>query len=245
MKQGIYRSNEFINTFAMLSTLDVWPSRSAILTIEGYFQRVSWLSLKPWALRSSLSCVLHSSEQTCEPVSTEFKHAPVLVFQNLMWWSPMPPPEARRLLWNGHQERAFTAAEWSSNWWSHWLEEFEGAMDADHMFTRLSLPPLAKCMPEELHFRPHTSCLCPLYVLTMWDRILTSLLMIIVSIPPLVRMWSLQSSELTLRWCPPWNILNCKQNIHCWDAAALNPSTTRIDELTMPTYYKQPILNTK
>lgn len=39
----------------------------------------------------------------------------VLVFQNLMHLSAVPPPEARRPFWWGDQPMAFTAAEWSEN----------------------------------------------------------------------------------------------------------------------------------
>ena len=54
-------------------------------------------------------CVFHCSAHTCECVSTELSIAPVVVFQNLMQRSAVPPPR-RALLWNGHHASAFTAA---------------------------------------------------------------------------------------------------------------------------------------
>lgn len=151
-----------MHTWAMNRTLEVWPVSSAIFTIDGYFQRVSWFCVNPWELSNSRSCLLHWREHTWEPVFTEFKQAPVWVFQNLMHWSPPPPPEANKFPWNGHQARAFTAAVWSSSLWSHCVGEFEEAMDLSHMKRRLSFPPLASCCPEADHLSPQTSCWCPL-----------------------------------------------------------------------------------
>jgi len=147
---------------AIYNTLEVWPLSSAIFSIEGYFQRASWFWVKPWELSNSRSFLLHSRAHTCEPVSTEFKHAPVWVFQNLMQWSPPPPPEARRFAWNGHQASAFTAALCSSNLWSQWVGEFEETIVLSHMWITLSLPPLANCCPEGDHLSPQISCWCPL-----------------------------------------------------------------------------------
>jgi hypothetical protein len=56
-----------------------------------------------------------------------------------------------RLLWNGHQARAFIAGMWSSNLCSHWLRPANGtedAIDTSQMWRRLSLPPLANCCPR-------------------------------------------------------------------------------------------------
>ena len=154
--------NFYISTWAMKRTRDVWPVSSAIFTIDGYFHRVSWFCVKPWELRSSRSFLFQSRAQTCEPVSTEFRQAPVWVFQNLMHRSPPPPPEASKLPWKGHHASAFTAAVWSSILWSHCVGEFEDAEDLSQMCSKLSLPPLASCCPEADHFSPHTSCRCPL-----------------------------------------------------------------------------------
>ena len=146
----------------MKRTLDSCPVSSAIFTIEGYFHKVNWYWVNPCELSNSRSLLLHNKEQTSEPVSTEFKHAPERVFQNLMHRSFDPPPEASKLLWKGHQARALTAALWSSSLWSHWVAELEDAIDLSQMWRRLSVPPLASCGPVGDHFRPQTSWLCPL-----------------------------------------------------------------------------------
>lgn len=193
----------------MKRTLDVWPVSLDIFTIDGYFHRMSWFSVKPWELSNSRSCLFHRRAQTCEPVFTEFKQEPVWLFQNLIHMSAPPPPEARRLLWKGHQARAFTAALWSSSLWSHCIGEFEEAIDLSHMKRRLSFPPLANCWPEADHFSPQTPWWCPLYVSIMCSLTLTSLLMIFASIPPVVRMWLFQAREFTRNWWPPLNVRTC------------------------------------
>lgn len=193
----------------MKRTLDVWPVSSAIFTIDGYFQRVSWFWVNPCELSNSRSFLFHNSAHTCEPVSTEFKQAPVWVFQNLMHRSPPPPPDASKLPWNGHQAKALTAAVWSSSLWSGCIGELEEDIDLSHMWRRLSLPPLANCWPEADHFSPQTSWWWPLYVSTIWSLTLTSLLMIRPSIPPVVRMWLFQSNEPTRDPWPPLNVLSC------------------------------------
>lgn len=156
------RKSNLHSTWAMKSTLEVWPVSSAIFTIEGYFQRVSWFWVNPWELSNSLSFLFHSREQTWEPVSTEFKHAPVWVFQNFMDRSPPPPPEASKFPWKGHQARALTAAVCSSSRWSHWVGELEDATDLSQMWRMLSFPPLANCCPDADHFNPQTSWVWPL-----------------------------------------------------------------------------------
>lgn len=195
----------------MKRTLEVWPVRSAIFTIDGYFQRLSWFSVNPWELSNSRSCLFQRRAQTWEPVSTVFKQEPTWVFHNLMHRSSPPPPEASKFPWNGHQARAFTAAVWSSSLWSHWFAELAEAMELSHMKRRLSFPPLANCLPEGDHLSPQTSCWCPLYVSTMCSLTLTSLLMILPSIPPVVSMWLFQASELTRNLWPPLNVLSCKR----------------------------------
>lgn len=194
---------------AMNSTLEVCPLSSAIFTIEGYFHSVSWFCVKPWELSNSLSFLFQSKAQTWDPVSTEFKHAPVWVFQNFIHRSPPPPPVANKLLWKGHQAIALTADVCSSSLWSHCVTEFEEAIDLSHMWRRLSLPPLANCCPEADHFSPHTSWWWPLYVSTIWSLTLTSLLIIRPSIPPVVRMWLFHARDPTLDLWPPLNVLSC------------------------------------
>ena len=72
--------------------------------------RHSWFCEYPCDESSSRSCLFHCSAHTWLCVSTELSIWPVLVFQNLMHRSAVPPPEASRLAWKGHQASAFTAA---------------------------------------------------------------------------------------------------------------------------------------
>ena len=95
----------------MCSTRLVWPVKSAMRAIDGYFHSVSWFWLKPWPLSSSFSCCDHTSEQTCEPVSISLRHAPVDVFQKRMRLSAVPPPDASREAPCGHHATALTAAQ--------------------------------------------------------------------------------------------------------------------------------------
>jgi len=148
----------------MNKTRELCPVSSAVLTIDGYFQSVSWFWVNPWELRSSLSFLFHSNEHTWEPVLTELRQVPVSVFHNLMHRSLSPPPEVSRLLWNGHQARALTAAMWSSKRFTHWFWPGAGvdeAIDRSQMWSRLSLPPLASSRPEPDHLSPQTSWECP------------------------------------------------------------------------------------
>jgi hypothetical protein len=39
-------------------------------------------------------------------------------------------------------------------------------MDASQRQRRFSFPPLARVLPSSFHLRPHTSWVCPTYVLT-------------------------------------------------------------------------------
>lgn len=115
-----------------------------------------------------MSFLFQSSVDTCDTVSTELRHAPMLVFQNLMHPSSVPPPDASRLLLNGHHGSALTAAEWSSSLYNHCVRKpaEEDDMDASHRWRRLSLPPLASCCTEPDHLNPHTSFPCLRYVYT-------------------------------------------------------------------------------
>jgi hypothetical protein len=70
----------------------------------------------------------------------------------------------------------------------------------------LSLPPLASCWPSGLHFKPHTSYLCPEKVLIkLWELgALASFVCIWESMDPLDSKWvyvGFQSSELILPLC--------------------------------------------
>ena len=144
---------------ARWSTRAVWPVSSFTLAMLGYFHRHSWFWEKPCDDKISFSCGFHSSEQTWEPVSMELSIAPVVVFQNLMQRSAVPPPEARVWACHGHQARALTAARCSVRRW-------RGAVtapdrDESQMQRVLSLLPEASAVPSGDHFKPHTSCSWP------------------------------------------------------------------------------------
>lgn len=170
---------EFDEQFEMISqrlTLAVWPLNSWIFVIEGYFHKISWFSLNPWDEQISLWCFDQSNEQTCDPVSIEFKTAPELVFQNLIVLSAVPPPLASNPRWNGHHANAFTAALCCVNWslgpmvdgsvmvsplplllerWYPWLFP-RWDMAASQRHRRFSFPPLANVLPSSFHLSPHT-----------------------------------------------------------------------------------------
>ncbi|KAL7000958.1 hypothetical protein U1Q18_002109, partial [Sarracenia purpurea var. burkii] len=76
-----------------------------------------------------------------------------------------------------------------------------------HKKTRLSFLPLASWWPAANYFRPQTSWQCPLKIPTARDLILTSLLMIRLSSPSVIKMWLLQSSDSTRELCPSLNVL--------------------------------------
>mmetsp|Transcript_15058 Transcript_15058/g.38845 ORF Transcript_15058/g.38845 Transcript_15058/m.38845 type:complete len:363 (+) Transcript_15058:245-1333(+) len=141
---------------AMWSTRAVWPVSSAALTIEGYFHRMSWLCEKPCDETSSWSCTDQSSAQTCECVSTALITWPVCMDQKRMQRSAVPPPLASTFFCHGHHASALTAALWAFSLYSR-----DGSRRSSHMFSRLSLPPEASCVPLGAHLRPHTSCEWP------------------------------------------------------------------------------------
>lgn len=66
----------------------------------------SWWSGMPCEERSSLEWGLKTSEVTWEGVMRELRRAEVVVFQKWMVLSEVPPPEARRDEFQGHQARA-------------------------------------------------------------------------------------------------------------------------------------------
>jgi hypothetical protein len=133
----------------------VCPSSSLILTMDGYFHKHSWFRANQCDDNISFSCGFHWRPQTWDPVSMEFKSAPVLEFQNLMVQSAVLPPLVRRFHSWGDQARAFTAA-----WWS--VSSKGGAVLAKvvtpHKHSLLLLPPLASVSPSLFHCNPHTSC---------------------------------------------------------------------------------------
>ena len=196
------------HTCAIWRTREVCPVSSVIFTMDGYFHKVNWFLSNPCELNNSRSCLFHSKEQTWEWVSIVFKHAPVWVCQNFIDLSKPPPPDAKRLFWKGHHAKAFTAAQCSSNLCRYWEEELWDAMLLSQMYSRLSLPPLASCLPEEDHFNPQTSWVCPLYVWTMCSGMRTSWLITIPSSPPVVRIGPFQARAPMPSWWPS-KALNC------------------------------------
>src|SRR5207237_8461639 len=88
----------------------VCPVRLTTCSIFGYFHTTIWFWLYPCVLTISSEFLLHARLHTWLPVSTSLIIAPVLVFQNLMLRSAVPPPEARRWCWCGDQATALTAA---------------------------------------------------------------------------------------------------------------------------------------
>ena len=68
------------------------------------YRHWQWL-LKTYCYIHRLS--VHSLTLTWDLASTEFKHWPVEVFQNLIVLSFVPPPVARRFDCHGHQAKAF------------------------------------------------------------------------------------------------------------------------------------------
>lgn len=112
------------------------PVSWAVWTNEGYFQTINWLWAKPWDETISLQPLVldQQSCETCEPVSMELRHAPVVEFQNLIVRSAEPPPVAKRSRCHGHQARALTAA-WCSARVNLGVESL-----ISQMFTKLSLP---------------------------------------------------------------------------------------------------------
>jgi len=95
---------------ARYNTLYVWPVKVASLDIVGYLQTIIWFWEYPWVLTSSFTFFDHTRLQTWLPVSTQLKCVFVVVFQNRMHLSAVPPPDASRPWRWGDQAIALTAA---------------------------------------------------------------------------------------------------------------------------------------
>lgn len=67
----------------------------------------SWWSGMPCDERISRECGLKMSDVTWDGVARELRRAPVVVFQKWIVRSDEPPPEARRLEFQGHHARAW------------------------------------------------------------------------------------------------------------------------------------------
>lgn len=174
------------NTFIAMM-LSCWQTDTACLASKFILH-----CLLTGTLTNSLACLDQARLQTWDPVSMHCSGCEVKVFQNRIQRSAVPPPEASRPCWWGDQAMALTAARWSmyvctgvSDEWFHtsswnnsrlcqkkhvtfWHWE-SVTYNGDRNFTVLSLPPEASSWWSVLHFRPHTSCLCPCSRLSDWS----------------------------------------------------------------------------
>lgn len=140
---------------AKYKTRYVCPVSLSIFSIWGVFQIFISFSEYPWVLTNSLTFLANIKLHTCDPASTHLVSVPVIVFQNLIVRSAVPPPDTRSPCWWGDQARAFTAAVC-------FKKEAVGMLDDIlQRFSLLSLPPEANCCPSNDHFNPQTSCLWP------------------------------------------------------------------------------------
>lgn len=148
---------------ARYKTLKLCPVKVAIFLSDGYFQTTMALSEYPCVLTISFELLLNMRLQTWDPVSIELTSVPILVFQNFMQRSAVPPPDASKPLWCGLHAIALTAALWDPNLCigSVGLELFP----LDHTINLLSLPPDARYWSSNDHFRPQISCLWHSYLL--------------------------------------------------------------------------------
>ncbi len=124
---------------------------------------------RPHECFNAIVVVILKMISTWLPVSMELSRAPVCMFQNLMQRSAVPPPEASRLAWKGHQARALTAA-WCPN-----RVRTGSRPPSSQTCSLLSLPPEARCWPLGDHFKPQTSSAWPLSCAVMWSRTLHQL----------------------------------------------------------------------
>ena len=147
-----------------------WPWRSLTRPNFGYFHSLSALFGKPPAVIISRYSVFHIIPATWFSVSNSSNFWPLEQFQSFTLLSAVPPPEARRLFFHGHQASAWnwitceknqitlTLAWWSVKVWSGWVQSVETSLV--QMLTVLSLPPEARYWPFGFHFKPVTSCSC-------------------------------------------------------------------------------------
>merc|ERR1719431_361289 len=129
----------------------------------------------PWLETSSLYSGAHSREHTWDWVSVLLSREPFPLFQILIHLSAVPPPLARMLGCQGHQESALTAAWWCVREWRGLGPPWRPPASGAHSASTLSFPPLASMRPSGLQARPHTSWACPDTRPTWCCAILTSL----------------------------------------------------------------------
>ena len=135
--------------------------------------------------------------------------------------SEVPPPVARTLVCHGHQSIAFIPA----------LCSFKTYLGYDlpisQRQTILSFPPEANVLPSGDHFNPQTSCVCYSRVHTNGLATLTSKLLILESLPPLVRINLFQLKLATLySWA--WISLICRWAAlsHSWTFPLESPTAS-------------------
>lgn len=91
---------------ALASTRVSWAGTSQICWSDGYDHRQMLLLGKPCVEKISLEWGEKMSDVTCDDVGRDEMREPVVDDQKWMFWSPVPPPVASRLVCQGHQARA-------------------------------------------------------------------------------------------------------------------------------------------
>ena len=147
-------------------------------------------------LTISFSVLENIKLQTWDPTSTVLTVEPVKVFLNLIVRSAVPPPDTKRPCWWGDHAIAFTAAAWSQNFIIGYV--FVGF----HINNLLSFPPEQSCCSSNDHFKPQTSCLCPISLLKNGLLLLKSRCKIVLSRDPVLRIVEFQAIAPTLFECP-------------------------------------------
>mmetsp|Transcript_4860 Transcript_4860/g.10685 ORF Transcript_4860/g.10685 Transcript_4860/m.10685 type:complete len:277 (-) Transcript_4860:511-1341(-) len=133
----------------------------------GYRQTFNSLFTYPCPDTNSLSCGFQTNALTCDPLSVEAMHTPLVAFHNLICLSAVPPPVARRPRFQGHHAMAFTAALCSRN------DHLGTSASFSHTWTTLSFPPVASA-PASDQSNPHTSPSCASSFFTRCSRMRTS-----------------------------------------------------------------------
>lgn len=140
--------------------------------------------------------------------------------------SAVPPPETKRPCWWGDQAKALTAAV-CLNRLKTGLPEW-----TLQILSLLSLPPDASCCWSKDHFRPHTSCLCPVIFWTYSSFVLISLTRILLSLDPLAYILLVfQAMAPTLAvWPLVVMIFLCLMQSHNWTSPICVPTPNTFDD---------------
>lgn len=154
-----------------------------------------------------------------------FVSTPVIVFQNRIVRSAVPPPETKSPCWWGDQASAFTAAVCFRN-------EAVGELDCIlQRFSRLSFPPEANCCPSKDHFNPQIYCLCPVIRFIYSSATRVSLRRIFLSREPLAKiLFEFQARAPTRPVCPRnvWTFLNLLQS-QSWTSPECVPTPRMLE----------------